>query len=370
MSIREIISSNGQISGAYLQAYPTRTEVANEIQSAEQIPTPYVPNMFVYAIDSATLGFGPAGGGATGPIGPTGPAGGPTGATGPQGIQGPTGDTGAQGIQGFTGPTGPQGVQGLVGLTGPTGDTGAQGIQGFTGPQGIQGIQGPTGDIGPTGTFNAGSNIVCNSLTATTSVTTPLINTSSSNLVVNLGAFNMDINATTLTQNTTTQVINSQNLLNNIPSNYLVYPTPQTNILPWGYSRPMQLLTTYTGGTITVTTTPSTQSFIFNNLPWTKLNSATNVTLKLTSIFAYTMSGANNVNYYFTINGNPFNIWTPSKVIVSPASTFNQIVIDTITLSGVNFTPSLTLTLNQYTGSGSNVIQTTSKIINILELII
>jgi hypothetical protein len=88
--------------------------------------------------------------GDTGNIGPTGA----TGALGPTGPKGDLGNTGPTGPGGPQGPTGPQGIQGPVGPTGPggpQGPTGPQGIQGPVGPTGPTGALGPTGATGPVG---------------------------------------------------------------------------------------------------------------------------------------------------------------------------------------------------------------------------
>jgi hypothetical protein len=103
--------------------------------------------------------------GSAGPSGATGP-------TGPTGVSGATGPTGPTGVSGATGPSGPTGVSGATGPSGPTGVSGPTGPQGPTGPTGVSnvpGATGATGATGQTGTFNAGSNITCNSLGVNTS---------------------------------------------------------------------------------------------------------------------------------------------------------------------------------------------------------
>jgi hypothetical protein len=136
------------------------------------------------------------------------------GPTGEQGIQGPVGLQGAIGPQGPTGNKGPTGDQGPVGAQGPVGPQGPTGLKGATGaegPRGPVGAQGPVGGTGssywqiqPTGsttnlyymgnigittktpayTLDVSGTIRTNALlsrtlTASTSVTSPLYVTSS-----------------------------------------------------------------------------------------------------------------------------------------------------------------------------------------------
>jgi hypothetical protein len=136
-------------------------------------------------INSTTPLYAPATGfssagptGATGPTGPTGFAGptgqstGDTGATGPAGTASNTGATGDTGSTGPTGATGPQGTASNTGATGPAGPQGT-GATGPTGPQGTASNTGATGATGPAGTI--GPNPSVTTLTATTSVNTPVL---------------------------------------------------------------------------------------------------------------------------------------------------------------------------------------------------
>jgi hypothetical protein len=122
-------------------------------------PAPAIPSVIFTATQVMYTQVGPTGAtgltGATGPTGVTGPTGptgiGATGATGPQGATGPTGPTGPTGLTGATGTTGNTGATGPTGLTGATGITGATGLTGATGPTGPAGATGPTGLTGATG---------------------------------------------------------------------------------------------------------------------------------------------------------------------------------------------------------------------------
>ena len=126
------------------------------------------------------------------------------GGTGQNRATGATGATGQNGATGQTGSTGATGQTGSTGVTGPAGQNGQNGQNGINGTPGTDGATGPTGPTGATGTFNSGDNIVANTVTAITSMTSPTIIATGANGSITATGANGSITATSISAGTIT----------------------------------------------------------------------------------------------------------------------------------------------------------------------